>query len=130
MSEIIEGLLRNANPQFRPWMHYHQEADCLEIHVRPGPTIRRRVDNVMTVYETMHDGEFGGCLLKGVRVLLKQQGGNLGVTIAKGGKIKAKVVVLAYVAQHPEALESHAQEIADVLRQPEMQSCELELTTV
>lgn len=124
MNETIEALLATARPEFRPWMHYHEEADSLEIHVAPGEVNRCRVDGVMTVYETL-DGQFGGCLLKGITKLLTKASGKIGFTVSNG-KVKVRLLVLAYVAQHPEVLDTRGASIAKVLS-AEVAETELEL---
>jgi len=103
MSLDVEAFLKDARPSFEPWAHYHKQADSLQVYVADLPTNRKRVDDILTVYETP-EGEFGGCMIKGVSELLAKCSGNLGFTITKGGKVKASLVIMAYVVSHPESL--------------------------
>jgi hypothetical protein len=114
MNLDVEAFLKDAKPSFQPWAHYHKQADSLQVYVADLPTSRRRVDDILTVYETP-DGEFGGCMIKGVSTLLKECGGSLGFSISKGGKVKASLVIMAYVATHPDSLTS-AKNLSRVLK--------------
>ena len=70
--ESLFKLLAEANPRFTPYAHYVKEADCLHFYARDVEMVGVRIDEVLTVFEGLKDREFAGCLIKGVRRLLRE----------------------------------------------------------
>ena len=114
----LDDLLKNPGERcaFSPYTHYTRDGDCLHIYVSETEAIRRRVDDVLTVYESRKDGEFVGCLIKGVRRLLRDAEGGWGINIFKGEKLKASVVLLAYAGERPLGWESISPRAKEDLR--------------
>jgi len=101
LAETLDTFLTDAAPVFEPYSVYIKDADCLHFYTRDVETVARRVDDVMTVYESRHDGHFAGCLVRGVKALVEQYAGQWGCQVYRDGKLEAKVALQAYASSRP-----------------------------
>lgn len=104
MAPNIDDLLRDARPQFQPSALHGPDADTLHIFISEDESVAVRVDEILTIYETRGERRVTGIMLKGVRGLMQEAGGSLGLQIDPGGGLTAGTVVLAYLGLHADRL--------------------------
>jgi hypothetical protein len=58
--------------RFHPSCFYDPEADALTLHFREEEYFAERLDQTLTTYLALSDGELVGCQVKGIRATLEQ----------------------------------------------------------
>ncbi len=102
-TDDLMRFVREAQPKFEVRLDYDADSDCLFAYMRDVEYFGRRVDDIVTIYEGVEDREMCGCVIKGVRSLLKKWG-PFGIDL-KGRRIRASLVIMAYVEQKPEIID-------------------------
>lgn len=120
--------IQKARRDFSPHLKYDPDSDCLFAYLRDVPFNRRRVNDIVNVYESIEDKEMAGCLIKGVRKLLEKWGSSVGIQIAKGGRVRASLVISACIEQQPRIIEElggskKIQRLFEAAKQEEFELC-------
>ena len=72
MATDLKGFLSSHKPKgFKSAPHYCASGDYLTFYLRNDRCYAKRVDDVLTVYRSMENGEFVGCEINGVRKILE-----------------------------------------------------------
>lgn len=91
----LDDLIATCSPRFKPRAIYIEAADCLQVYIHPGATVRRRVDDIMTFYEDPESKKLTGCMVKGVKRLVQELGG-FGIDVFDADGLRIKMVFWAY----------------------------------
>jgi hypothetical protein len=96
MADLREYVLANKpEGEFHPEPYYSRIGDFLEYHFRNDDFYAERLDDILTVYRAMQDGDFVGFKLKSVRHLL-QTLGDLGLEVKDNdGNLMLSMLIMA-----------------------------------
>ena len=100
METLIDYLKVNKPKGFTPRPFYSVEGDSLTFYFKDDASYRERVDDFLTVYRSMKEGELIGCQIKGLSRALKL----LGVfgCIIEDESVRLEMIFLACMASTPE----------------------------
>lgn len=70
-SKKVMEICKDAKPEF-PFAYFDPDGDCIEVLVGADPFYSERIDDLITVYYSEIDKEIIGCLIKGVKRILKK----------------------------------------------------------
>ena len=112
---------RPVSTTFTPCAYYGSEEDAMVFYFRNGPDYAKRVNEWLTLYLSMEDGELLGCQVKGIARVLEDIG-HFGVDITHGS-IKVSILFLAFLgsaSEDPGAREYYRQ-LGEAARETELQ---------
>jgi hypothetical protein len=91
--------------QFQPTATYIRSGDCIEFVARPGAYRAQKLDDLVTIYISLEDGEIVGSLIEGVQGLCRQLTEKLpGFKInLADGRVRLEHLFLAHVWSEPVA---------------------------
>lgn len=101
LDDMMKG---EGNPKFRPDPWYNPYGDCIVFQIADEAFVAERVDELLTVYDSVIDGRTIGFQIKGVRAILKKFGyDGLSVTSETGaGGVKSISIAALLLAAYEE----------------------------
>lgn len=92
LKEFVVGLPRESSPE--PW--YNRDGDCIIYQMRDEAIVADRVDEVLTVYNSVETGKAIGFQIKGIAALARALGWkSVAVECKEGGDEVVEISLMA-----------------------------------